>query len=138
VVYYRRGEGAGSFFPTKGAKMSEEVRVLWITFDEAVADFLTEQGEAASFWERKLSELKLEEKEELVYRILIPYAMLGIGLGYLRENPHVELATVGARKPRVPWWARVKQLALPYFTESMWVITFNEDADLRRYLRQAR
>ena len=118
--------------------MAEGIQVLWIVFDEEIADALASAGEAVSYWDKKLTMLELEKREEIIYRILVPYAMLGIGLGYLKDNPHIELATVGPRRPKVPWWASIKQLAMSLFTEPVWVIKYNDEADLRRFLRQTK
>jgi hypothetical protein len=115
--------------------MSDVKRVLWITDSEEVADALTAVGESATVWEGKLTNLKLAPREDLQYRVLVPPAMIGIALSFLRENPFVEIATVGPKRPKLPWWATAIELALPYFTEKVWIIRYNPDADIRKYLR---
>jgi len=111
-------------------------RVLWIVFDEAVADYLAEKGETVTFWDKKLLALPLEKRDDVIFRLLVPRPLLGVALKFLRENPFVEIATIGERRPAIPWWAREKEMMVPFFREKLWIIVHNEEADLSRYLRR--
>ena len=120
----------------KGGKMKENGGLIWIVFDEQVADFLASCGETVTFWGKKLSELYLEKRDDVIFRLLVPTPLLGVALGFLRRYPFVELATISARRPTIPWWAKAKEVRLSFFREAVWIITFNEEADLSRYLRR--
>ena len=116
--------------------MKDGNKVVWIVLSEDVADFLAEKGEKVTFWDKKLLALPLEKRDDVVYRLLLPRPWLGVGLKFLRENPFVEIATIGDRRPTVPWWTRVREVMVPFFREKLWIIVHNEEADLSRYLRR--
>jgi hypothetical protein len=116
--------------------MATEKRVLWITDSEEVADTLTQFGETATVWEKKLTSLVLEPKEDIEYRVLIPLPLLGVGLSFLKENKFVTLAVVSPKRPPIPWWARATEVYFPFFLEKVYLITYNEDADITKFLRK--
>jgi len=118
--------------------MSSERRVLWIVDSEEVADVLAAFGEGVTVWNKRLTDLRLEQKDDIEFRILIPFPLLGVGLSFLRDNKFVSIAVVSPKRPPIPWWATATELMLPYFCEKVWIIRFNPLADLTQFLRKAK
>lgn len=136
IIYVRRGQKVYS--ARKGARMSSERRVLWIVDSEEVADVLAAFGEGVTVWNKRLTDLKLEQKDDIEFRVLIPFPLLGVGLSFLRDNKFVSIAVVSPKRPTIPWWAYLTELMLPYFCEKVWIIRFNPLADLTQFLRKAK
>jgi hypothetical protein len=110
--------------------------LLIITLDEEVANVLSGQGLAVTFWDKDLMSLKLKEDKDKVYVLLSPAPFLGIALAWLRQNPFARIWVPSDIKLKLPWWASAKKIAIPLFTVPIYEISFNPKADLRNYLRK--